>query len=99
MTYLVVYDITNNKKRSKVAKVLQQYGGIRLQKSVFFIDLSQSGLSGLEQNLQNIWLKPKHSPDQLLIVRIHRSAFNKMKIIGQQFDPILALGNAKTLII
>lgn len=99
MTYLISYDITNNKKRSRISKTLKKYGGIRLQKSVFFIDCSQSGLRGLTQNIQKLFRGSKSASDQVLIVRIHQSAFYNMKIIGQQFDPVLALGKDKVKIL
>jgi len=41
MKYVVAYDITNDKRRTKIADILSQYG-IRVNFSVFEIELTQT---------------------------------------------------------
>lgn len=51
MVYLVAYDISNNKKRTKLAKELEKAGGLRVQKSVFEIELKKEKLRKLKPKL------------------------------------------------
>jgi CRISPR-associated protein Cas2 len=44
--YVAVYDVSDDQQRSKIAKVLLQYGE-RLQKSVFIVDLEPGDFPGL----------------------------------------------------
>lgn len=53
-TWLVCYDISDDKKRTKTGKLLEQYGE-RVQKSVFEINMKNSGQLGeLKYELQQL---------------------------------------------
>jgi len=53
-TWLVCYDISDDKKRTRTGKLLEQYGE-RVQKSVFEINMKNSGqLNVLKQDLRLI---------------------------------------------
>lgn len=43
---MVAYDVADNRRRRRVAKILEDYG-VRVQKSVFECDLDQSRLTNL----------------------------------------------------
>ena len=47
--YLVCYDIEDNRKRKKFSDELKKLGLVRLQKSVFFGDLSRAEIQALER--------------------------------------------------
>ncbi len=51
MKHLIVYDITRNKRRQKIVKLLERAGGQRVQKSVFELDLSTADLLRLLSKL------------------------------------------------
>ena len=53
--YIAVFDVTEDRERARVAKVLEGYG-VRVQKSVFECRLNRSGLRRLEQELTGIGL-------------------------------------------
>ena len=99
MIYLISYDITSNKKRYKISKLLKGQGAVRLQKSVFAIHLSRTGLKGLRQSLHKAWGTATKNNDKLFILKIHQTAFHNMSMLGQQLDPILALGQASVVVI
>ena len=44
MDMLVIYDITEPRRLNKVAKVIKDYG-IRVQKSIFEVDVNNHGFS------------------------------------------------------
>lgn len=51
--YLVSYDISNDKERNKIAKLLEEYGG-RVQYSVFECSLTMEKYKELYQKLINL---------------------------------------------
>lgn len=63
-TYLVCYDIANDKRLRKVFKVCKDYG-THLQFSVFECDLNPRELVQLQRTLKDI---VKHDEDQVLFV-------------------------------
>lgn len=88
---LIIYDIENDKYRTKLAKKLEAYGFIRLQYSVF------CGRHSLVQ-WQKVWKKIKEfeskygSPnDKIYATILSTSNFKKMDIIGEKPDFALIL--------
>ena len=53
--YLVCYDVTNNRERRRVAKVVEAYG-LRIQLSVFECRLSRTALGRLRKQLEALQL-------------------------------------------
>ncbi|MBQ7608515.1 MAG: CRISPR-associated endonuclease Cas2 [Desulfovibrionaceae bacterium] len=51
--YVVAYDITDNKERKKVAKVLQDFGE-RVQKSVWSCDITYEECERLRKRLERL---------------------------------------------
>lgn len=58
--YLLVYDVTRDRLRTKVAKVAEGYG-VRIQKSVFECRLSKGMKEQLWQRLRNLPLDEQDS--------------------------------------
>ncbi len=52
--YLVCYDIEDNRKRKRFSDSLKRLGLVRLQKSVFFGDLSRAELKAMERLAREI---------------------------------------------
>lgn len=50
---LIIYDIFDNKRRTKMAKLLEGYG-VRVQKSAFEFWISKSVLKSLLENIEKI---------------------------------------------
>lgn len=50
--YIIAYDFSDNKKRSKISKILENYG-TRIQKSVFKCSLHKGQLHFLKEKLIN----------------------------------------------
>ena len=53
MHYTVAYDITNDKRRNRVAKILQDFG-TRIQYSVFECDTDRRALLRLQSRLEKV---------------------------------------------
>lgn len=53
--YLVCYDVTEDRERNRVAKVVEDYG-LRIQFSVFECRLSRSALAELRRQLEALQL-------------------------------------------
>ncbi len=70
--FMITYDIANNSKRSKVCRFLKQ-SGERIQKSVFFITATNSGIRVLENTIKNFM----ENNDSLLILPCCRECFAK----------------------
>lgn len=51
--YLVMYDITDNKRLARAASIVLEYG-VRLQKSVYEVRLNPHTLSVLRERLANV---------------------------------------------
>ena len=66
ITYLVCYDITEDKRRDRVFKVCKNHGD-HLQFSVFECDLNAAELAAFQRELNGVILK---SEDQVLFVSL-----------------------------
>lgn len=79
----IVYDISEDPRRSKVAKRCKQYGLIRVQKSVFlgrlernrFDELAEACLGLIDEGTDSVYLFPFCQED-----------FRQVKVLGQGFD-------------
>lgn len=66
---LVSYDISNDKVRTKFSKFLSKFG-FRLQYSVFEIHNSDTVLSNIENEIQNIYMKAFTEEDSVIIFNL-----------------------------
>ena len=79
----ILYDISEDKPRNKVAKMCKQYGLIRVQKSVFlgklernrFDELAEACLDLIDEETDSVYLFPFCQED-----------FRAIKVMGQGFD-------------
>ena len=79
----ILYDISADRRRTKVAKVCKQYGLLRVQKSAFlgklernrFDELAEKCLSLIDEETDSLYLFPFCQED-----------FRAVKVLGQGFD-------------
>ena len=69
---LISYDISNDKKRAKFAKYLEQYGH-RIQYSVFEITNSQRLLNNIMNDIDNKFKKKFDQSDSVYIFNLSSS--------------------------
>jgi len=98
--FLVSYDISNNKNRNKIAKLLEQYGYERIQLSVF------TGLTAPHRNkelwpkLQQLAEPDANAENKIICFAISKKAFLNMRIIGNfSADLAYLLGQKHTEIL
>ena len=70
--FIVSYDISNDKLRTKFAKYLSRFGH-RLQYSVFQIDKSSKIIDNIIQDLKNNFEKKFTQEDSVLIFKLSSS--------------------------
>jgi CRISPR-associated protein Cas2 len=83
--YIVAYDVTSDKRRDKVFKVLKG-AGARLQFSVFQCDLSDRGREQLISDLAEV-IAPKD--DQILFVDVGPAegrAAKSVRAVGRPYE-------------
>ena len=96
MLFLVMYDIENNKVRTEIAKYLIRKGCIRIQKSVYIANLKRSTYDEINKTLKEIQQMYDNN-DSILLIPVSTDEVKAMKIIGQNIDIDLILGNRNTL--
>ena len=69
---LISYDISDNKKRTKFAKYLEQYGH-RIQYSVFEIDNSPRILNNIMKDIENKFTKKFDQSDSVYVFNLSSS--------------------------
>ena len=85
MTYLITYDITNDKVRKLISKFLLSKGCIRIQKSVFMANTEHSKFKDIHETLKDINSFYENA-DSIILVPINVSDVRSMKLIGQNVD-------------
>lgn len=83
MFILVSYDIPDDKRRTKIAKILEDYGE-RVQYSVFECDLQARHI---EKLLAEIGSVLNESEDSLRVYRLCRDCAQKIMVKGQGQPP------------
>ncbi len=86
-TYLVTYDIRDNKRLRKVFRTMRDYGD-HLQYSVFECQMNPIDLAKCRHELSEII---KHDEDQVLFVNLGPAAGRGERVIsalGQPYSPI-----------
>jgi len=79
----IVYDIVENKTRTKVAKVCKKAGLIRVQKSVFLGRLEWNRFDELGEQCRSII---NEDTDSLYVFPFCQEDFRRIKVLGQGFD-------------
>lgn len=96
MLYFVMYDIENDKVRNHIAKFLIRKGCARVQKSIFLADTKRQVYSEIHQTLKEVQ-EVYDNHDSIFLVPISSDDLRAMKIIGENIDLDLTLGNKNTL--
>jgi len=79
----VIYDITEDKQRNRVAKYCKQAGLIRVQKSVFLGSLERNRFDELSEMCKE---EINKDTDSLYLFPFCEDDFKKIKVHGQGFD-------------
>jgi len=92
----VIYDVSEDKIRGKVASLCKRQGLYRVQKSVFLGKIEPNRLDELllasEQLIDG-------NTDSVYVFPLCRSDFGRVKIIGQGFDKRLVQDQIKALVV
>lgn len=101
MMYLIIYDITENRIRTKVAKLLVKNGYERIQLSVFAGPFSPVANADLWRQLQILCPRSGEAEsggNSLIVVEVPIKQFLKIHSIGSlPFDLAEMTGTAHTL--
>lgn len=76
--FIIAYDISNDKRRTKLAKLLEEYG-TRINYSVFEFCLKESDIKKLKKSLIKI---PKSNKDSVVIYYLCDKCLLKNEYIG-----------------
>lgn len=97
--YIVLYDVTDDKKRNRAAKLLQQHGLERIQLSVFTGLHNPKKNKVLWQQLSNLVNAEDYPDDKIFCFAISKKSFREMKVIGNfGADTDYLLGEKHTMI-
>jgi CRISPR-associated protein Cas2 len=97
MLIWVIYDISDDKRRNRIAKSCKEYGLYRIQKSVFLGDLPvhcADEIAAFSRDLID------EKTDAVFILPCCEPDFSKHIVVGKkEFDEALVQGTKKTLLI
>jgi CRISPR-associated protein Cas2 len=92
----VLYDISENKPRSQVAKLCKQAGLYRVQKSVFLGTIIRNRLDELRMEIEDLIDK---ITDSVYIFPMCEPDFKKVNLLGQAFDEKLVTDEVRALFV
>lgn len=96
MSFLILYDIENDKVRTEVAKYLKKAGCIRIQKSVFICNAEQKVFEKIGADLHEIQQYYDNN-DSMILVPFNTTDARSMKIIGKDIQINTILNKPNTL--
>ena len=96
MIVWTIYDITNDKTRTKVSKICIDTGLYRVQKSAFVGNLELNRIDEMKLNIEQM-INPKS--DSVYIFPMCKADFEKVILLGQAFNEKLVSGTLKSLIL
>jgi len=79
MMYLVAYDISDTKIRTKIAHYLEGKG-IRIQKSVFMLDVNKNKIVPIMQTLKKL----RKQDGVIHVISVCRLCWQKSYVTGQE---------------
>jgi CRISPR-associated protein Cas2 len=79
MFVLISYDIPNDRRRLKVAKILLDYGGERVQRSVFECYITSRNFKSLQERLQRVY---DEEEDSIRFYSLCETCQSKMILVG-----------------
>lgn len=98
MIYFVMYDIENNRVRTKIAKYLEEKGLRRIQKSIFLGQTNRREYHVIRTALTDIQ-ESYENHDSIFIVPMPEDYLKSMYMIGEQVDFALTLHRSNTVFI
>ena len=84
--FLITYDISKDKIRNKVFKLLGSIGS-PLQKSVFITDISEIQKNRIQEEIH----KSMEKDDSLFVIPICKKCYRNAKIISAKRDSVIIL--------
>lgn len=96
MLVWVVYDITENNVRSRVAKMCKGYGLYRVQKSAFLGDMNRNQIDELVLRCKETTDEEK---DSVYIFPMCEEDFRKVRMVGKAFDKDMIADEVKALFV
>lgn len=96
MLVWVVYDISKDKTRNRVAKICKDYGLYRVQKSAFLGDMNRNQIDELVLKCKEL---VNLESDSVYIFPMCEDDFRKVKMIGIAFDKELISDEVKALFV
>jgi len=94
MLVWTIYDISDDRIRSRVAKICKNYGLFRVQKSAFLGELNRNESDSLVLECEAI----VEEADSVYVFPMCEDCFGKIKLIGAGFDRELVSGMTITKI-
>ena len=88
MLVWVIYDISENRIRSRVAKLCKNYGLFRVQKSAFLGDLNRNQSDSLALECEAV----VEESDSVYVFPMCEDCNDRIKLIGVGFDRELVAG-------
>lgn len=82
MTYLIMYDISDDKVRTQISKYLLKQGCVRIQKSVFLLKSPNSVFTEIFETLKEVNAFYQNE-DSIILVPVNASDVRSMKLIGK----------------
>jgi len=79
----ILYDISDDALRSKVAKICKQYGLLRVQKSAFLGRLEKNRFDELAERCRDLI---NEDSDSVYLFPFCQEDFRQVKVLGQGFD-------------
>ena len=90
----VVYDISSDKVRTRVAKMCKEYGLYRVQKSAFLGDMNKNEKDELLLRCKDI---VDEESDSVYVFPMCDDDFRKVKMLGKAFDKDLVSDEVRAL--
>lgn len=94
----IMYDIENNRIRRYIAKYLEKQGYVRVQKSVFFGNVSRALHNRVCETLKEVNEKYENG-DSIMFLPISSDMFNSLKVVGKNLDYELTIQDQTTLFV
>ncbi len=82
MLVRMIYDISDDRIRGKVAKICKGYGLYRVQKSAFLGDLNRNETESIALECEELI----EEADSVFVFPLCDDCFKKIKLIGMEFD-------------
>jgi len=85
MTVLIAYDVASDRRRTKISRILAEYGE-RIQYSVFECQLNQDGLDAVRNRLAAV---ANARRDRVHFYPVCKACFGRAETIGPAYENTL----------